>query len=51
MDAQELTNLFVGVALFVLLLSILGAAAALFGADSRPSVSDDHGPRTRGDWA
>jgi hypothetical protein len=50
MNPHELMDVIAGIAALVALLAFLGAAASVFGADSRASIGDDRGPGHRGDW-
>jgi len=47
---SETTGLIIAVLFVTSLLAALGAAATVFGADSRIPPGDDHGPRRRSDW-
>ena len=50
MNPHELMDLVTGMAALVAVLAFVGAAASVFGADSRNSIGDDRGPEHRGDW-
>jgi hypothetical protein len=47
---SETTGLIIALLLVTSLLAALGAAASVFGADSRMPPEDDHGPRRGSDW-
>jgi hypothetical protein len=50
MDGSVMIGFVIALALSVATLAALGAGAIAFGADSRPTIGDDHGPRARRDW-
>jgi hypothetical protein len=45
-----MVDIMVGMSFMLAVLAILGALAALIGADSRPGVTDDHRSRRLADW-